>query len=309
MPRRKSTDTSKFRISAFNSDPLNLAALCDRKDGTNSPELKSPVIDRSHQYEPGIVQLFDINDPLNLNHINDPTLKSVCKRKKRKRKNTGGTLTDAEELSCLVDSITNDSLDISFNSSIVTEENVKQITTKELTVKTDYIDNNVSNTKTIDTGSTTQKSQKRLRYNSHTKQIKFNEKNRKYRYGNYIDYNDCLRKHMVDQRLDLFEKEWFEGKNCLDVGCNTGKVTILIAKHFLPATIVGVDIDSNLIKIAKKKTQEFNVVNRNTQKYPLSCHLTYGPIIGMQLLRKSLDFPENLSFCVVCISLLSFHSI
>lgn len=301
MPRRKSGEKNKFHqalnISAFNSDPLNLSALCEKKDGTDSPELKSPVLDRSHQYEPSVVQLLDINDPLNLNHIDDPTLKPACKRKKRKRRNTGGTLTETEELACLVDHITNDSLDISINSSIVTEENVTQNTINaDLSICSNKTEKHMDNEKSIEINTLSRC--KRIRHNSHNKQFKFNEKNRKYRYGNYVDYNDCLRKHMVDQRLDVFRKEWFEGKNCLDVGCNTGKVTILIAKHFLPSKIVGIDIDSNLIKIAKKKTQEFSVVNRNIQKFPLSCHLTYGPILGTQLLKKSNDFPENLSFRV-----------
>lgn len=29
-----------------------------------------------------------------------------------------------------------------------------------------------------------------------------------------------------DPRLSMFKKEWFEGKDCLDIGCNQGIVTI-----------------------------------------------------------------------------------
>ncbi|KAK7844739.1 putative rna methyltransferase [Quercus suber] len=32
-----------------------------------------------------------------------------------------------------------------------------------------------------------------------------------------------------DPRLNVFRKELFEGKECLDIGCNSGIITILIA--------------------------------------------------------------------------------
>jgi len=223
MPRRKSGDKTKFHSLniAFNPDPLNLAALCDRKDGTNSPEVNSPILDRSHQYEPDIVQLFDINDPLNLNHVDDPSLiKPVCKRKKRKRRNTGGALTDTEELACLVNHITNESLDLSRNSSLVIEDPVKK-TDKELDTSNSKLEKNKDSDQVLEKN--IHRCNKRVRHNSYYKQLKFNEKGRKFRYGNYIDCNDGIRKHVVDQRLNFFSKEWFEGKCCLDVGCNTGK--------------------------------------------------------------------------------------
>lgn len=36
--------------------------------------------------------------------------------------------------------------------------------------------------------------------------------------------------HDVDEdpRLKVFRKEWFEGKDCLDIGCNNGMITIQI---------------------------------------------------------------------------------
>lgn len=33
-----------------------------------------------------------------------------------------------------------------------------------------------------------------------------------------------------DPRLALMKKEWFEGKDCLDIGCNQGLITINIGK-------------------------------------------------------------------------------
>lgn len=38
-----------------------------------------------------------------------------------------------------------------------------------------------------------------------------------------------------DPRLKAMKKEWFEGKDCLDIGCNSGVITIAIGKSFLIA--------------------------------------------------------------------------
>ncbi|XP_020675391.2 probable RNA methyltransferase At5g51130 [Dendrobium catenatum] len=54
-----------------------------------------------------------------------------------------------------------------------------------------------------------------------------------------------------DPRLQVFKREWFENKDCLDIGCNQGLVTITIAKKFFCRSIVGIDIDKGLIDDAK----------------------------------------------------------
>lgn len=38
-------------------------------------------------------------------------------------------------------------------------------------------------------------------------------------------------KLVEDPRLKVFKKEWFEGKDCLDIGCNNGIVTIQIGTN------------------------------------------------------------------------------
>ncbi|GJN15578.1 hypothetical protein PR202_gb02501 [Eleusine coracana subsp. coracana] len=52
-------------------------------------------------------------------------------------------------------------------------------------------------------------------------------------YGNYRNYYGYRIDRNVgeDPRLEAFKKEWFEGKDCLDIGCNQGLVTIGLAAN------------------------------------------------------------------------------
>ncbi|KAI3901732.1 hypothetical protein MKW92_051489, partial [Papaver armeniacum] len=54
----------------------------------------------------------------------------------------------------------------------------------------------------------------------------------------------------ADPRLMVLKKEWFEDKDCLDIGCNQGLITIEIAKTFRCRSVLGVDIDASLVESA-----------------------------------------------------------
>ncbi|XP_074280934.1 putative RNA methyltransferase At5g51130 [Silene latifolia] len=102
--------------------------------------------------------------------------------------------------------------------------------------------------------------------NTEVKKDEVNKK-RKYKeiapFGNYHSYygyrvgNDMDK----DPRFKVLKKEWFEGKDCLDIGCNSGLITLNIAKKFNCRTILGIDIDkvritdawSNLKNFAQRK--------------------------------------------------------
>lgn len=45
-----------------------------------------------------------------------------------------------------------------------------------------------------------------------------------------------------DPRLKVLKKEWFEGKDCLDIGCNSGVLTIQIGSHFFTDRIINFDL-------------------------------------------------------------------
>ncbi|XP_058206715.1 probable RNA methyltransferase At5g51130 [Rhododendron vialii] len=71
-------------------------------------------------------------------------------------------------------------------------------------------------------------------------------------FGNYRNYYGYRvgQELEEDPRLKVLKKEWFEGKDCLDIGCNNGTITITIAKKFGCRSILGVDIDGDRIEDA-----------------------------------------------------------
>ncbi|XP_019052380.1 PREDICTED: probable RNA methyltransferase At5g51130 isoform X2 [Nelumbo nucifera] len=71
-------------------------------------------------------------------------------------------------------------------------------------------------------------------------------------YGNYRNYYGYRigQNLQEDPRLSVLRKEWFEDKECLDIGCNQGLITISIAKKFCCRRILGIDIDGGLIESA-----------------------------------------------------------
>ncbi|KAK3706421.1 hypothetical protein QZH41_018635 [Actinostola sp. cb2023] len=106
-----------------------------------------------------------------------------------------------------------------------------------------------------------------------------------------------------DLRLKSFSKDWFHGKDILDIGCNIGDITIAIAKQFEPRIIIGNDIDNALIKIAKSKCQSFawssTAVSSNAgMNFPMSFAVTNGPLAAPLLLQneENLKFPKNIIF-------------
>jgi 7SK snRNA methylphosphate capping enzyme len=98
------------------------------------------------------------------------------------------------------------------------------------------------------------------------------------------------------------KKEWFEGKDVLDLGCNTGHLTLTIAKDYSPNLVIGMDIDDSLIQIARKNTKYYVTSEvPNTEPYPSSLPLCHGPIAppsGLPSADSNVDnrFPSNVVF-------------
>ncbi|KAI6180236.1 RNA methyltransferase [Aphelenchoides besseyi] len=80
-----------------------------------------------------------------------------------------------------------------------------------------------------------------------------------FRYGNYSQYYNKRQENKFeeDSRLKLLKSEWFRGRSVLDVGCNVGIFTIQLAKKFEPRRCVGIDIDPQLVGIARKNIRHY----------------------------------------------------
>lgn len=109
-----------------------------------------------------------------------------------------------------------------------------------------------------------------------------------YIYGNYPCYYGYRMECSRDPRVDLFTSDMFHNKKCLDIGCNSGAITIKIARDFTPQFIEGVDIDPELIKRANKNVKYS--LGGVSSSFPVSLGAvpTTKLEIGM--------FPQNISF-------------
>lgn len=118
-----------------------------------------------------------------------------------------------------------------------------------------------------------------------------NQKSKKpkvyYPYGNYLfyygyryDHSSPFSKEMknyFDPRIQALSKKsnkYFKNRDVLDIGCNTGMITLMIAKKYLPRKIVGCDIDKKLIDLARKNIHKFLDSNLLDSKKSVSGELT-----------------------------------
>ena len=135
----------------------------------------------------------------------------------------------------------------------------------------------------------------------------------RFRYGNYNQYyGSRLSDGAPDPRLALIRPEWIRDKDVLDIGCNIGHVTALIARDFAPSRIVGTDIDPELVCIARKNIRNYldrsrfppsagsvsaSVAAEVESRFPPSFAREYGPLGSAALQTEAGGaYPRNLVF-------------
>ena len=81
-----------------------------------------------------------------------------------------------------------------------------------------------------------------------------NKKKKKvFPYGNYDQYYGYRNPSKCDDpRLLFIPKCWIKHKAILDIGCNTGHLTLSLARSHRPAKIDAIDIDDRLVGIARR---------------------------------------------------------
>ena len=139
---------------------------------------------------------------------------------------------------------------------------------------------------------------------------RFHPKAAIYRYGNYDMYYG-YRNHGAfeeDLRLSVMKKEWFQGKVCLDVGSNTGQVTLAIAHEFAPTKITGIDIDGKLVRIAWKNLHRSHLPTKTPDGRPFPKSFAFfrgpvGPLLSSSASSNEATneqgFPHNVEFMEV----------
>ncbi|XP_067227116.1 7SK snRNA methylphosphate capping enzyme [Chanodichthys erythropterus] len=125
---------------------------------------------------------------------------------------------------------------------------------------------------------------------------------RRFQYGNYSRYYGYRTPSLTaDPRLAFFKPEWFRGKTVLDVGCNTGHVTLAIARHWGPERILGLDIDGALVHAARQNLRHFlsELHDRRQSNVGGSEVEALAPLMGLQLDRASAlpRFPISFTRC------------
>lgn len=125
---------------------------------------------------------------------------------------------------------------------------------------------------------------------------------RRFQYGNYSRYYGYRTPSLTaDPRLAFFKPEWFRGKKVLDVGCNTGHVTLAIARHWSPERILGLDIDGALVRTARQNLRYFlSELHERKRANPGGSEVEgLAPLMGLQLDRASAlpRFPISFTRC------------
>lgn len=130
-----------------------------------------------------------------------------------------------------------------------------------------------------------------------TKARTYKPADKHFRYGNYSNSHFHRHPSKYDHRLRCLKKEWFSGKDVLDIGCSTGDVASHVARHLGARKVVGVDIDESLINKAKSRIQQRQSRHLCKKSFPSSVYMTYGSLATGILLERPLDkFPNNVEF-------------
>lgn len=103
-------------------------------------------------------------------------------------------------------------------------------------------------------------------------------------HGNYKAYYR-KRSYDTDERITNFKLDWFQGKKCIDIGCNEGAVTLKIAEALSPNFIVGIDLDPRMIDAAdaalKRSKYDFSksvVIHSDTASSPAVGVAAFAPV-------------------------------
>ncbi len=132
-----------------------------------------------------------------------------------------------------------------------------------------------------------------------------NKRKRKvFLFGNYDAYYKYrggpvgLEQRAGDPRLQLLQRAWFEGRSVLDIGCNSGLITFALAEQFAPRSILGVDIDGNLIHRAQNRLTRLRQTASpaSTTTTATTVGGAAGDLDGQSNIGGTRSYPHNIEF-------------
>ncbi|OIW08920.1 hypothetical protein TanjilG_05896 [Lupinus angustifolius] len=112
-------------------------------------------------------------------------------------------------------------------------------------------------------------------------------------YGNMKDYYTHRNGESEDPRLNALKEEWFKGRNCLDIGCSSGILTINIAEKFNCQSMLGIDIDPDRVKDAnlnlRKTVESISAENKTSLEF---CKLSFLANVLVQVEETDLNLDK-----------------
>ncbi|CAH1774200.1 unnamed protein product [Owenia fusiformis] len=301
---------TRFLLGGNINDPLNLNSMIDdkevnRKMNAETPQ-SSPLPPPLHRQNIEVRMPTNISDPLNLNSGDDILVspKSGSKKKKRNKSRKKSSMDD-NTTPCQDDSLQNELfVDTETpNKATVRKDEIVSPVIPQASPKARRKKHHSSGDGRPEPSSIVSRSLLREDSNkseSKTQQQKSSQKKgNKFVYGNYNRYYGYRNPHSEeDNRLNLMKSRWFEDMDVLDIGCNVGHITLSIARDFKPKKITGIDIDSNLISIARKNIRHYiSKEKHGASDYPVSMSVCYGPLAAPKVpIAESPGYPNNVMF-------------
>ncbi|KAH8295361.1 hypothetical protein KR018_010396 [Drosophila ironensis] len=115
-------------------------------------------------------------------------------------------------------------------------------------------------------------------------------------YGNYKHYygKRILDKDFHDIRLDVLgtQPDLFRDKQLLDIGCNSGHLSMQIASMFKVKSLVGLDIDAGLVKDAQNRVAYLKRTAIAAQGFPSNLQFVQGNYVPEDDVLLEIERPQ-----------------
>lgn len=139
---------------------------------------------------------------------------------------------------------------------------------------------------------------KRLSLDTKSKVTPRSAAKKKFIYGNYSRYYGYRNtSDEADPRIDAFleNKQLWDHKDVLDIGCNSGLVTTQLGKNTLVKHITGIDIDKTLIQRSTnhiKRLRKSYIGENNNNEFPFNVSFVGGNYVLKDDVLLEIEKPQ-----------------